>query len=68
MRAELDEADVERRYVIESIIPDFAGYRCATHALKRTGWIVNHKWVLRIMSEESLLCQLKRHFVHTTDA
>jgi hypothetical protein len=43
MRAELDEADVERRYVIESIIPDFAGYRRATHALKRTGWIVNHK-------------------------
>src|SRR5205823_9996176 len=24
--------------------------------------------VLRIMHEESLLCQLKRHFVHTTDS
>src|SRR5206468_12611608 len=24
--------------------------------------------VLRIMREESLLCQLKRHFVHTTDS
>lgn len=29
---------------------------------------MNHKHVLRIMREESLLCHLKRHFVHTTDS
>jgi len=29
---------------------------------------VNHKRVLRVMREESLLCQLKRQFVHTTDS
>jgi putative transposase len=69
-RAEEDEADVELRDSIERIILDFPGYgyRRVTHALKRTGWIVNHKRVLRIMREESLLCQLKRHFVHTTDS
>ena len=69
-RAEEDEADVELRDTIERIILDFPGYgyRRVTHALKRTGWIVNHKRVLRIMREESLLCQLKRHFVHTTDS
>jgi putative transposase len=69
-RAEASEADVELRDAIEGIILEFAGYgyRRVTHALKRAGWIVNHKRVLRIMREESLLCQLKRHFVHTTDS
>lgn len=69
-RAEAGEADVELRDAIECIILEFAGsgYRRVTHALKRAGWIVNHKRVLRMMREESLLCQLKRHFVHTTDS
>ncbi len=69
-RPATDEADVELRDAIEHIILEFAGYgyRRVTHALKRAGWIVNHKRVLRIMREESLLCQLKRHFVHTTDS
>ena len=69
-RAQEDETDVELRDTIERIILDFPGYgyRRVTHALKRAGWIVNHKRVLRMMREESLLCQLKRHFVHTTDS
>jgi putative transposase len=69
-RPETGEADVELRDAIEGIILEFAGYgyRRVTHALKRAGWIVNQKRVLRIMREESLLCQLKRHFVHTTDS
>jgi putative transposase len=62
-RPETIEAEVELRDTIERIILDFPGYgyRRVTHALKRIGWIVNHKRVLRIMREESLLCQLKRH-------
>jgi putative transposase len=62
-RLEGEEADIELRDAIEQIILEFAGYgyRRVTHALKRAGWIVNHKRVLRIMREESLLCQLKRH-------
>jgi len=69
-RPEAEETDVELRDAIESVILDFPGYgyRRVTHALKRAGWIVNHKRVLRIMREESLLCQLKRHFVQTTDS
>ena len=69
-RAEEEVADIELRDTIERIILDFPGYgyRRVTHALKRAGWIVNHKRVLRIMREESLLCQLKQHFVHTTDS
>ncbi|HZU01909.1 MAG TPA: IS3 family transposase [Ktedonobacteraceae bacterium] len=62
--------EVALRDAIEQIILDFSGYgyRRVTHALQRAGWKVNHKRVLRIMQEESLLCQLKRHFVHTTDS
>jgi putative transposase len=64
------DEQVALRDAIEQIILDFPGYgyRRVTHALKRAGWIVNHKRVLRVMREESLLCHLKRHFVHTTDS
>ena len=44
------------------------GYRRVTKALAREGWAVNHKRVLRVMRQESLLCQLKRRFVATTDS
>jgi putative transposase len=64
------EEAVALRDAIERIILEFSGYgyRRVTHALQRAGWKVNHKRVLRIMREESLLCHLKRHFVHTTDS
>jgi len=62
--------EVALRDAIEQSILDFPGYgyRRVTHALQREGWNVNHKRVLRIMHEESLLCHLKRHFVQTTDS
>jgi putative transposase len=58
------------RDAIERIVVEFPGYgyRRVTHALQRDGWPVNHKRVLRIMRDEALLCQLKRHFVTTTDS
>jgi transposase InsO family protein len=59
------------RDAIERIVLDFPGYgdRRVTHALRRAGWgPINHKRVLHVMREESLLCQLKRRFVVTTDA
>lgn len=69
-RPQTSEAEVELRDAIEHMILDFPGYgyRRVTHALKRIGWVVNHKRVLRIMREESLLCHLKRQCVHTTDS
>jgi transposase InsO family protein len=62
--------DLVLRDAIEEIVLAFPGYgyRRVTHALARDGWTVNHKRVLRIMREESLLCQLKRRFVATTDS
>ena len=62
--------DMALREAIEQIVLEFPGYgyRRVTQALRRTGWPVNHKRVLRVMREESLLCQLQRHFVVTTDS
>ena len=62
--------NVELRDAIERIVLEFPGYgyRRVTAALRREGWRVNHKRVLRIMRQESLLCQLRRRFVPTTDS
>jgi putative transposase len=62
--------EVPLRDAIERIVLEFPGYgyRRVTHQLHRDGFEVNHKRVLRVMQEESLLCQLKRRFVKTTDS
>lgn len=62
--------DVELRAAIERLVLDFPGYgyRRVTAQLRRDGWAVNHKRVPRVMRAESLLCQLKRGFVATTDS
>lgn len=64
------EDDLVLRDAIEAITLAFPGYgyRRVAHALAREGCSVNHKRVLRVMREESLLCQLKRRFVATTDS
>lgn len=58
------------RDAIEQAVLEFPGYgyRRVTQHLRRTGWRVNHKRVLRIMRESSLLCQLHRRRVRTTDS
>lgn len=68
--AAADDGDVSLRAAIEQLALEFPryGYRRVTAALQRDGWLINHKRVLRIMREESLLCQLKRRFVLTTDS
>ena len=65
-----DAEAVALRAEIERIVLAFPGYgyRRVTAELRRQGWVINGKHVLRVMREESLLCQLKRHFVRTTDS
>lgn len=55
---------------IERIALEFPryGYRRITRQLKREGVTVNHKRVLRVMSESSLLVVTKRKWVKTTDS
>ncbi len=64
------EDDVELRDAIERIVLEFPGYgyRRVTQTLKRQGWTIDHKKVLRVMRKESLVCQLKRGFKPTTDS
>jgi len=44
------------------------GYRLIREHLKREGWVVNHKRVLRLMREDNLLSIRRRRFVVTTDS
>jgi transposase InsO family protein len=44
------------------------GYRRIGRLLKREGWVVNHKRVLRLMHEDNLLSIRRRRFVITTDS
>jgi transposase InsO family protein len=62
--------DLDLRDAIERIVLEFPGYgyRRVSAELHRRGFEVNRKRVLRIMREESLLCQLKRRFKPTTDS
>jgi len=64
------ERDIALRDAIERLALTFPGYgyRRVTRHLQREGWDVNHKRVLRVMREESLLCQLKKRFVVTTNS
>jgi len=65
-----DRVETALRDAIETLVLAFPGYgyRRVTRALQRDGWTINHKRVLRVMRQESLLCQLKRRWVSTTDA
>jgi len=46
----------------------YYGYRPITRLLKREGWVINHKRVLRLMREDNLLSLRRRKFVVTTDS
>jgi len=58
------------RDAIERVVLEFPGYgyRRGTAHLQRGGLAVNHKRVLRVMRQESLLCHLKRRWTRTTDS
>ena len=64
----MKESDMQDR--IEGIACEYLryGYRRITKQLHREGFVVNHKKVLRIMRENSLLCSVKRKWIKTTDS
>ena len=45
-----------------------AGSRRVTDRLQKEGWSVGRRLVRRLMKEHSLLCQIKRKWVKTTDS
>ncbi len=64
------EPDMALRDRIQRICLDHTsyGYRRVTAALRREGFQVNHKRVLRMMREDNLLCLRKKSFVATTNS
>jgi transposase InsO family protein len=69
-RHERERWEARLRDSIEKIILMFTGYgyRRVTRQLRREGWQVNHKRVLRVMREGSLLCRTKKRYKATTDS
>ena len=64
------DRDMELRDAIQKIAVEWPSYGRPriTAELRRRGWAVNPKRVLRLMREDNLLCVRKRKFVVTTDS
>jgi len=62
---EMEIRDEMQKIALES--PAY-GYRRITPELKKRGFAINHKRVLRMMREDNLLCVRHRKFVVTTDS
>lgn len=62
------EQDMELRSAIQvlALADRYRGYRPIHEQLKRAGWEVNHKRVLRLMREDNLLSLRHKPFVKTT--
>ena len=62
--------DMELRDQLQRLVLQWPmyGYRRLTHALRRQGVLVNHKRVLRLLREDSLLCLRPRRGVRTTNS
>jgi putative transposase len=62
---EMEIRDEMQKIAVES--PAY-GYRRITAELRKRGFAINHKRVLRMMREDNLLCVRRRKFVVTTDS
>jgi putative transposase len=64
-----EETELRSRVQELALAHRFYGHRRITELLRRGGWVVNRKRVLRIMREDNLLCLRKRAFrPATTDS
>ncbi len=64
------ETDMDLRSHIQRIALQWPayGYRRVQVELRKQGWEVNHKRVLRLMRADNLLCLRRRKFILTTDS
>lgn len=62
-----DSAILEAIKAVATDFPSY-GYRRITAALAREGMVVNHKKVYRIMSQNGILCSIRRSYKHTTNS
>jgi putative transposase len=70
MRKEPKEEKIALRDAIQrlALADRYCGYRRILRELKKEGWVVNHKRVLRLMREDNLLSLRRRRFMVTTDS
>jgi transposase InsO family protein len=68
--APLAAAEQQLRERLEALCLEFPryGYRRLTAQLRREGWRVNHKRVLRLQQELHLTCRVRRRTVRTTQS
>jgi putative transposase len=65
------EEEVEVRAAIQAVVLEHRrryGYRRVTRELRRRGWLVNHKRVARLMSQDNLLAAQPRAWMTTTNS
>ena len=62
---EMEIRDEMQKIAVE--LPSY-GYRRITAELRKRGFVINRKRVLRMMREDNLLCVRRRKFVVTTDS
>src|SRR4029077_3637262 len=65
------EEDMEVRSAIQNVFVEHKrryGYRRVSKELRRSGMLVNHKRVARVMREDNLLAVQPKSFVVTTDS
>jgi len=69
-RPQSKETDMDLRSHIQRIALQWPayGYRRVHVELRKRGWEVNHKRVLRLMRADNLLCLRRRKFILTTDS
>jgi transposase InsO family protein len=67
-RASPRREDTELRDALQrlAVAHRFYGYRRLNAVLRRAGWAVNHKRVLRLMRTDNLLCLRRRAFIPAT--
>ena len=61
-----EETELRDRLQRVAITHRHYGYRRLTELLRRAGWAVNHKRVLRLMRTDNLLCLRRPAFVPAT--
>jgi len=69
-RTQPQESDMDLRCQLQQIAlrwPAY-GYRRVHAELRRQGWSVNHKRILRLLRADNLLCLRRRKFLLTTDS
>jgi putative transposase len=65
-----EKLEMDLRDRIDAICLAYPRYGCrrVTATLRREGWPINHKRVLRLLHQDNLLCHVQRRWIQTTNS